>query len=219
LKFVKHGEVFIVGECPDWIRNAIHIEAVDSFEHKLKNAIHKIRMACMDSRISEKFVLMNDDFIFLKPTERIPDYILGPMTRAIADHSTKDGYYYHAFKKTLTLLQEAGFNSPANYEVHYPIVIEKKKFLRMTDSIDWAEHGYLFRSVYGNIFNLGQQKRSDPKIYSVKELDTFKGSDIISTSDRVVLFYQFQKFVEDIFPNPCQYEDRDSAPQKRILYG
>lgn len=218
LKYVKHGKVFIVGNFPDWIRNAIHIPAVDSYEHKLKNAIHKIRTACKDPRVSEKFVLMNDDFIFLRPHPQIIDYTLGTIRTAIENHSTKEGYYFNALGSTRDVLQQAGIDDPINYEVHYPIVFEKKKFLAMTDALAWDEMGYLFRSIYGNIYGLGNRKREDTKIYSIKDLSQFTDKDLISTSDRVVLFHQFQKFIEKKFPEPSQYEDPEGAPQSRIIY-
>lgn len=219
LKNVNHGQIFIVGKCPHWARNVNHIEAVDCFENKLMNAIHKIRMACMDERISEKFVLMNDDFMFLIQTPKILDYTLGNIRTAIENHSTQGGYYFNALGNTRDLLQAAGITDPINYEVHYPIVFEKRKFLEMTDAIQWDKTGYLFRSIYGNIYGLGKKQRKDTKIYSIDELPRFTGSDLISTSDKVVLFHKFQKFIEEKFPEVSQYEDPEGAPQKRILYG
>lgn len=203
---LNHGKVFVVGECPDWLQNVTHIEAIDGFPHKIKNAIHKIRTACLDHRISEDFILMNDDFFFLNRTEAIKNFHLGNINKAIAEHQTKDGYYYRALIDTRNLLNVAGAVEVLNYEVHYPMVFNRKKFLELTDSVSWHDAGYLFRSLYGNIYEIGGQKRSDVKIYHLSDFIKFKSGDLISTNDRVVLTPQFQLWIMGRFKNPSKYE-------------
>lgn len=211
-KYLPHRKIWIIGERPKFLRNIEHIHATDAYDNKLTNAVFKIRAACREGEISDRFVLMNDDFFFLRPTPRIETFTLGNMAAAIIDHKTQAGYYFTALRETRNLLNAAGFADPVNYEVHYPIVIEKKKFLEATDAIDWTDHAYLFRSVYGNTFGLGGKKRLDTKIYDISELKRLSKGDMISTSDRVVLRPEFQGFIYQKFPNPSRYEDPETDP-------
>lgn len=218
LKYFSHGKVFVVGERPEWLRNVIHIDAVDGFSspdhsYKLKNATHKIRIACFHPEVSERFMLMNDDFFFLRPIKEIPNFVLGNLNKGIANHITQDGYYFKALCDTRDMLQSAGFVNPLNYEVHFPIVFEKRKFLKLTNSISWHAAGYLFRSLYGNIYNIGSVKRDDPKIYHLCELKKFREGDLLSTNDYVVATPQFQKWVSEKFPVPSIYEDPETTPE------
>lgn len=218
-KYVPHNRVFVVGERPAWLQNIEHIPAIDGFEkhtaaRKLKNAIHKIRTACLHPDVGEKFVLMNDDFFFLRNVSCIETVHLGPINEAIREHSTKDGYYYAAMIETRDLLNASGFEVPMNYEAHYPMVIEKRKFLKMSESITWHDTGYLFRSIYGNVFGIGGKKRpADTKLYFASDLKLLASGDFISTSDRVALSPQFQKFIKERFPEPSRYEDPETTPE------
>jgi len=208
--YLKHGagRIFIVGSKPDWMQNVIHIEALDGYDNKLKNAVHKLREACFDSRLSDEFILMNDDFFFLKPADHIPLYTLGSINEMIVNHSTKGGYYYEAMHTTRTVLQEAGITDPISYEVHFPMVLKKDLFLKMTDSIKWEETGYLFRSIYGNVYNLGGKRRRDCKAYSFNDFKILSTkSELLSTSDHVALCPQFQEWMRKKYPKPSQYEN------------
>lgn len=208
-KFLPHSKVFIVGERPEWLTNITHIPATDAYGHKLKNAIGKIRAACLDRRVSDNFILMNDDFFFLREVDKIEAFTLGTIDDCIRDHKTHDGYYYKAMLQTRALLQETGFERAASYEVHYPIVFNKWKFLQMTHAIKWEETGYLFRSVYGNVFGIGSKERKDTKLYNTSPTDLGldrKNPDLISISDRVALLPKFQKWIDAKFPALSIYE-------------
>ena len=208
------GRIFIIGECPRFLRNVIHIPAVDGFENKQMNAIFKIREACRTFDLSEEFVLMNDDFFFLKHTTRIQPHILGTLREAVRDHSTKAGYYFQALRQTLDLLQAAGHEDPLDYEAHVPMILEKQKFLEITDAVEWAEVGYCFRSIYGNTYGLGGKKRKDTKVHRIEQLEELSNGDILSTADRVVLRPEFQRFIYNAFPHPSKYEDPETDPGK-----
>jgi hypothetical protein len=215
-KYIDHGKIFVCGEFPEWLRNVEHIPAIDGFRRpvrawKQKNAIHKIRTACLNSKVSDDFILMNDDFFFLKKTN-IETLHLGELSEAAKNHTTKDGYYYHAIVATRDLLSVAGLHT-INYETHYPIVFNKKKFLSLTNSLSWHDVGYIYRSIYGNTFKIGGKKlKEDTKAYAVPDIAEKAKGVMLSTSDRVVLSAQFQKFIAEKFPDPSRYEDKSTAP-------
>lgn len=209
-KYLPHARIFIVGECPKFLRNVVHIPAIDPYENKIANAIFKIRAACREIDLSERFILMNDDFFLLRPIKRIEPMILGTLSDALANHSTKAGYYFNAIRKTQDLISAAG-QKALDYEVHAPMILEKQKFLSLTDAVEWTE-GFLFRSLYGNTFEIGGKKRKDTKVHRIDQLEDLAQYDIISTADRVVLRPEFQHFIYNLFPTPCRYEDPATDP-------
>lgn len=216
LKHLPHDKVFVVGERPEWLANIIHLDVKDNFAYlnggKFRNVIQKIRAACLDERVSESFVLMNDDFFFLTDVTEIKPYANGTLESMIEQYPDKQSQYYNALVRTKQFLQKQGIEQPINYAVHYPIVYEKKKFLQMTDDIDWLEKGYSWRTIYGNLFDIGRADRKDPKISSRLDFSDalFYGhkllGDFLSISDNVALLPEFQKWIDERFPNKSLYE-------------
>jgi hypothetical protein len=215
-KHFKHRNVFIVGVLPKWLQNIIHIDIQDSFPYpnggKLKNAVRKIRAACKNKRLSNDFVLMNDDFFFLRDCSEIKPFSLGTIQESLDRHKTKKGYYYKALFGTMNVLQRSGILEPLSYNVHYPFVYNKEKFLRLTAQVDWLRIAYSWRTVYGNIFKIGSDKRLDTKIHNPEDFKEFlkieNEFDFISTTDRVALNSNFQDWIAARFPNKSIYENK-----------
>jgi len=76
------GQVFIIGDCPDFLTNVIHIPATDeeNREWKDRNIYRKLLIACNDVRISENFLFVNDDHYLTQPFEagKFPFYYREP---------------------------------------------------------------------------------------------------------------------------------------------
>src|SRR5690554_930418 len=71
LKHIPHGNVFIVGEMPEWVTNVTHIN-VQQTGTKNQNVTTGLRKAIRSELISDDFILMNDDFFFMKDIEEMP---------------------------------------------------------------------------------------------------------------------------------------------------
>lgn len=205
-KFFPHKNVIVVGERPAWLFGIRHVKKDDTHSNPLKNGIDKIEAAVYSKLVTDPFVLMNDDFFFLKPVEEIKPFHRGKLKATIAAHLSKAGYYYKALVHTLELLQDIGIDDPIDYEVHYPVLFEKEKVL---NTLAVFPGGLLLRTLYGNLFKVGGEFRADHKFNSteimtalIKKLDP----DLISTSDHVVLGTNFQKWVSERFPETSSYE-------------
>ena len=207
-KLNSYGKVFIVGACPSWIneKKIIHIPAEDRHANKLKNAIEKILFACRDSRVSDDFILMNDDFLFLRKTDEINTYDKGSLESAERDHKTQSGYYFSAIRTTRRILSDIGVKGEVDFEVHYPMVLNKAKFIKTISKIDYLTIPFLFRSVYGNMNKVESKYIDDPKLYSLADFKKFKDGNFISTDNNVVLEKEFQKWIKRKFPGQSPYE-------------
>jgi hypothetical protein len=190
---IEHRNIVIVGKKPKWAKNIIHIPYTEKHRgsgKEKRNVASKILKACNNKKVSDIFLLMNDDFFFTKQYEPKIFY---------------KGRLRHAYRKpggpkkqqaeTLSLLGKWA----KDYEVHCPMEIEKKniKFLEKRYDI---KNKYLLRSLYGNYFNLrGEQ---------VEDFKTSKWRDraMFSTNDRIERSKQFRDYIKRRFPNKSKYE-------------
>lgn len=217
-KHFPHRNVVIVGDRPDWITNVIHIEEPDKFSDinggRYKNVIKKTRAACNDDRVSKQFVLMNDDFFFLKDTDTIEPFSIGSLDSMIEQftktYGGKRNQYINALKRTKRVLRDQNIENPISYAIHYPIVYDKVNFLHMTEEIEWLQKPCSWRTIYGNMFRIGSIEREDPKVNTAKDLESFlqqdDHGDFLSISDQIALDTRFQFWIEMRFPHKSKYE-------------
>lgn len=210
LQYVPHRNVVIVGERPEWLQNIIHIKVDDTFAAvhggKFKNVIRKTIAACKDARVSDSFVLMNDDFFFLDYVNEIKPFSNGYLHEMIETYHDPKSQYYNMLLRTSRLLKQHDIDRPISYAVHYPIVYEKTKFLQMTEVIDWLEKAYSWRTIYGNLFKIGDVGRLDPKVSTAEGFEAFNVKDFLSISDNLALDPKFQEWIAGRFPEPSNYE-------------
>jgi len=198
-KNIKFNNVFIVGELPRFIdgRKAFLIKADDPYGNKLRNAIHKISLACENKDVSDDFILMNDDFFFLKETDKIEYFNKGKMKNSKKNHSTHGGYYYRAICDTVDLLGRMGIDDPIDFEVHYPIIFNKKKFIDMVSRVNIED--FLFRSVYGNMYGIDSIFRRDIKAFNISQFNSMKNKDMLSIDESMAVNHDVQKFLITTF--------------------
>lgn len=203
--YFPHRKVFIIGECPSWLQNVIHIPYPDIFGVKTANGVAKVMRAVKDPRLSERFVLMNDDFFFLKKQRAIPYYYRGKTSEFIDRHRTKGGYYYQTLQNTEKCLMKRGIKNPKDYAVHSPIIYEKSKLRKLKGR---ELKGCSLRSVYCNLLNVRGRKTED---FKANTMDEFKyqlsrNAPVFSSSDEIVKERAFLDWISTKFPTPSKYE-------------
>lgn len=218
---LSYGEVFVIGEKLDWFSERIHhIPESDPFLNKTMNGVNKIMKAALAEEISDKFILMNDDFIFNQPVAQIDNYIRGTLARQMQLHQTKSGYYYEDMKTTKQILEKWGYATPVDYEVHYPVMFDKDKLLTAIAKAGKENSRFLIRSIYGNMHSSGGEPVVDFKAHTLAEFAFQKKRepDVISLSDLVVGYEEVQTWLKRKFPLPCSYEnDKGEGLYKKPL--
>ena len=208
LKFFEHRNVFVIGEKLDWFSDKIiHIPATDSEMTKFKNARKKLKIAVNDPRISDDFVLMNDDFYFWREVKEIKPYHRGKIRDVVNSLHKKHGNI--SFIATLRLMgriHKHGYD----YSVHYPFVYNKEKLKKVISDCELYKTNILIRTHYGNLFHRNNPKlqRKDVKIHNYEDIDkVFKDKpEVISTGDHVVLDEKMQKKLKNKFRKKSEYE-------------
>lgn len=202
---VDHDRIFLIGPLlPRWIQNISYIKFDDKPLRKQINVINKILFMCRpDSGLSEDFILMNDDFYFLKKQE-LKNYIMDLSLQDLFNKHPKSSYGL-AVHTTITYLKKNQLPE-LNYEIHYPFIINKKKFLELFSKIDSKEGAILYRSIYGNTYQLPGEMREDFKFYDPLDFYNKKGELFFSSDNIIPCIYDFKQFMLKLFPDRCIHE-------------
>ena len=204
-----YHKVFLVGNGPNFLSDKVtQIPHLDIYQNKQRNIMAKIYRACNDERISENFILFNDDYFMLQPTDAVnyPYYF----NTNLIDASAK---YFNSYKKcidaTIKVLQAA--NKPLmHFDIHKPIVYNKTLFKEMCNSYDWNHpHGYIVKSMYCNHFSIVGEGANDLKInypYKKETIYTMlENKGMFSVGDKG-LGPDMKSFLNNLFPLKSKFE-------------
>lgn len=208
-------DVYIIGECPEWLQNITHIPVEDAFKNKLMNARVKYLAAINDERISDDFILMNDDFYFLKPVEKINYYSRGTIDGEIRRHRTKAGYYFNAIVITHDKLLDLGMkNTLMDFEVHAPIIFNKEKLMKAIKKV--GDTVCLLRTCYGNMQDVDFEVVDDFKVSDEgkfrKQLN--KDRSFLSITDTMVVSDMFRAWIWNKYPEQSRFEKHIDMKEK-----
>jgi hypothetical protein len=204
-KNMPPGKIWIIGGKPDWYTgNFVHVEQT---KKSYANVREQLRVACATEKISDDFVLMNDDFFFLKHIGDMPVYHGGLLKDKVDEYMELGSRRYgNLLLRTYNNLVRLGIRNPIDYDIHLPMPMNKHK---LKESIKKA---YFPRSGYGNIHEIGGTYINDVKTYSNKSYLNSKSYNFedsklpfISTEDD-----SFQEvydlILKDMFLDPSPYE-------------
>lgn len=208
---LPHDKVFMVGGCPTNLDKSklTHIPTTQGTD-RYSNTTNGLKLICQDERLSENFILMNDDFFILKPIidpETELNLFRGPIQEVIQEigHRYETGSpYLTGMKQTHIYLRDLGYSKPLSYELHVPMVINKKRFLELFSLpyIESVRAGH-FRSIYGNLYLQGSKQIRDVKVY--RDFYTPLGSDkFLSTEDNS--WPRVKNYLDRLFPDKGPYE-------------
>lgn len=169
--------IFVVGSTPPPDLDVIHIACADNNKEPWKNAWEKICIACRDERVSDDFILMNDDFF------------------ALSDFSIATLPYY-AIRGA-----SAGVNGMQSFFIHTPIRYNKEMFLSMPFNLSNPK-GSSPRSFYCNFYKVKPEFLDDMIMrYGDRQPsfdDQIHGLDWFSTDDQIWMNQEFVKWISEL---------------------
>ena len=179
------ARIWVVGGKPDWYKG-YHIDVCQT-ESKYSNALNNLKAVCRSNEISYSFILMNDDFFILKNIKSIENFHGGLLEDKINNYISISGYtmYVRKLIATKNKLDSEGIKNPIDYELHVPMIMEKGKLEFVLNKYS----NYLWRSIYGNLYNIKGETIEDVKLYSntkyANRSKPFSGQSIfVSTEDK-----------------------------------
>lgn len=199
--------VTIIGQLPTWLRKVTYIKAADPYEMKCDNAWLKIHVACM--QLKRPFVLMNDDFFLLQPTDfnNLPRYYDGDMKDLIGRYH-KSSPYVKCQAATYHVLQQN--NLPTrNYAVHYPVTIDPARMQKVWGLFK-RQPGISFRNLYGNLVGSDNDVQfKDNKIsealHTHEIAERLEGWSMFSIGDKF-LNEAGKQYLHMLYPDASRYE-------------
>jgi hypothetical protein len=200
------AKIWIVGGKPKWyVGDHIPVEQVGN---KYANAIKNLQALAKCPDISDTFVLMNDDFFIVKKINKIEQFYNGLLSDKINKYIKITGSSLYIKKLILTnnKLLKLEIKNPIDYELHIPMVMEKEKLFNIVDNYPDC----LWRSMYGNLYNVGGTEMQDVKIYvnqrhRDRSNEMTEESIFISTEDNSFKI-MLEKTFKVLFSTPSNYE-------------
>lgn len=212
---IDYRNIYIIGECPDWLRNVIHIPAADIHTHE-RNIMEKIKIACKQKDISDDFLFMNDDQFLLNfvNAAKFPYYHSGSIRDCIKKRHREDEYK-SAMRNTEMALNF--YRHDSNYfDVHYPVLYNKNDFPTIMDKYNWQLNEYVIKSLYCNTKGVTGTQAPDCKIKGTiayfKLVETVKKLNCFSIGDRSLTPYPGEEtssvkiLLKQLFINKSKYE-------------
>jgi hypothetical protein len=206
-KNMPHRRIWVIGQAPEWYRG--HFIEVQNLNAKYLNARANLDKLVKSENISEDFVLMNDDFFVMRPVEKISYFYEGTLLERAERNEllTTTGAYTQLLYNTYDKLKKAGIENPLNYEMHIPMIMNKKRLKEVL-----KHKACLWRSLYGNLYNVGGNEREDVKVYSVNSSNPksydWKGKNFAYLSTQDSSFPNIHRnLLAKKFKSPSSIED------------
>lgn len=196
---ISIGTVYILGYKLSWLRNVVAV-AVEDRKDKAVNLMAKYQLACDTAAISDPFLLMDDDHVFLQPTAEIPIYTWGMLGPVAAE---KRGSYGRYLRNSLELLTANGLPT-RNYQIHYPMLVRKDVLRR---AIALATIPAALGSLYGNLVDGPTVELThDYKPKLVGGIDGLRDGAFVSLSDSTICHAAVKSWLAARFPTPSRWE-------------
>lgn len=205
---MPHKRAWIFGGCPKNIVPDIRVRVKQEGKTKWDKVRKMFLTACQNKELTDDFILFNDDFFVMRPTNFIKPLYRCELPKHIqileANFNNRPSEYSRLLRRAEKELESLGC-STFSYELHTPFIFNKEKMLKMLEEHpDWR----CTRTMYGNLYNIGGEKSSDVKIFSSKtELD-YKNLRFLSTDDPVInVNNDIWRYIRNQFKQKCEYED------------
>lgn len=201
--------VFIVGQRPKWIAgNVIHIQYADYHACKEHNIMEKVLRVCQEADLSDQFLHLHDDHFALAPCDAIdvPFWYRMDLDQ-LAQRVSVANNYRQALINTHAVLHARGL-PVKNYDLHFPIIYDKKLFRLAMLSYNWSAC-YVVKSLYANTIQAPGIQTTDIKLNADMTLrqivDRIKGRPWFSIGP-TALNQNLKGLMQAIYPIKSRWE-------------
>lgn len=193
---------------PKWLQPDILIKNRSQLG-KVRQAYENVRLGLEDPRTAKNVIIMMDDVFVLKPIgDWKPNfnYNRGTLTQQWGVGSAKHGEDAYTCQVRMTYeALKRHFETPLSFEEHAPFWCEKDKMLKLFDIYGDQLYKYLFRSLYGNIYQINTEYKPDFKALTC-ETKIPAEEPFASSNDTTFRLGNVGSMVKYQFPNKCRYE-------------
>lgn len=205
LKNIPHDKVWFFGGEPQGLKPDRQVTLVQKGVSAWQKVTWTIEQVCKTDEVSDDFILFNDDFFVMKPVDELPAYFDGTLYKRSQQIRKKRKGQHSMYEQQLMFVRETLLNEHKktyNYAVHVPMVINKAKALEVLDTY---KRLYMFRSLYGNHWNIGGEQLKDCKIVNI-ETEPNAEAVFLSTGDKSFAEGKVGEYIRSQFTEACEYE-------------
>jgi len=193
LSNLTYGQVWLVGYQPTWTSNVGRLE-VAQHRDKYRAVLGNLRAAAECGDIANSFLLFNDDFFCMEPTETVEPHHLGPLPDVARRYEHRSDEYAKLVRRVARRWPSGMF-----YGAHVPMPMRRDLLLETL-----ASKPVMLRTCYGNQHQVGGTRIDDVKIKNRQREPQY--GRWLSTSDASFSKGKVGKMIRSAFPDPCKYE-------------
>lgn len=205
LENFPHADVWFVGGQPNELQPDKRLITSQFGETKWEKVRGMLAKVCINEDVSDDFWLFNDDFFILKPWKLGEAVYNGTLAEHIAHiesrHNDRASTYTKQLRECEKELKQSRLGT-LNYAVHCPMLMNKEKLLETLRAFPDCP---MFRSLYGNMWEIGGTQHKDCKIIS-RDVGLPEGADFVSTEDEAFDWGAVGTHLRGWFPDKCEYE-------------
>jgi len=194
---LEFKDIWIIGRIPTWVKNVNFIPFSDSENVSDHNIMKKVKVAC-EHPITDRFLFANDDHFLLHKFDinNFPNYYDGTCHDLLKNRHQSP--YQRRVRNTMNYL--IANKLPQYYfDIHYPIIYEKDKFVERVVSLPWNKTSFVIKSLYAN-----HEKEKEYARDCKSEFIPWKEDKCFSTMPKVS--DKIRKFLEFRFPKKSNFE-------------
>ena len=197
-----HRKVWFFGGCPRDISPDVYVKIQQRGGTKWERSTNTLRIACETEDLTDDFWLFNDDFFILEPVRSLPYMVRGRLETRINEIISRRVIHKYAdnLEEARQQLKAKGLGT-LDYALHVPMLINKRKALEVLDTF----RSPMFRSLYGNYWDIGGILTKDVKIHSNNGLPEV-GQVLVSTNNTSFDEGEVGKFIKSRFTTPSKWE-------------
>ena len=211
----SYRKIIFVGGRPPGIEPDIYIPDIQSGSTKWERSTHSLKKALKSNEITEYFWLFNDDFFVMDRTDNPKNYFSGSLEKRVFDlkrANPRGSSYITSLEQLRSQLIAMGKDT-LSFALHVPMLINKADALALFDRYPRLS---MFRSFYGNFYEIPCEYMKDVKIF---DLETLPEHRYCSTSDQAWSEGKCGIFLRKYFDKPTKYEvDEIRRIESRELY-
>ena len=200
-----HDTIWIVGHKPAWLTGVEYIPG-NTRTTGHANVYWNILAGCEHPDISDQVLILNDDMFITEPVASVEVLYRSTLSEHLElprVQRARTGWWANSLRTTHLALQAHGIADPISYELHTPLPADKQAMaatLRLMQYVT-PDNPPQWRSLYGNLHNIGGTTHDDCKMYGPGELKR----PYHSTED--TSFGHYSQQLTALFPHPSRYED------------